>query len=154
VGHCHYTYDLTVYRGDNTGNRLRAFDGLNQGTFPGGLSPDSVAFDGVNVWVSAAPPPVPLADTRLRISETCAILRRLYTMPSMVAEGRERDYQWYIVLYRTVGKNQTRFYCNHPRPVPQTWGNLVFFRDYERFSQGQAWCAAVLPRTYFKPRPA
>ena len=78
----------------------------------------------------------------------------LYTMPNIVAEMRERGYKWYIVLYRVVGRNQTGFYCNHPRPVPKTWGNLVFFRDYELFSQGQAWCGAVLPRTYFKPGSA
>jgi hypothetical protein len=30
----------------------------------------------------------------------------------------------------------------------------VFFRDYQLFAQAQAWCGAVLPRTYFKPAPA
>jgi FkbM family methyltransferase len=75
----------------------------------------------------------------------------LYTPDSMVQEMSGRGYQWYIVLYRVWGRNQTAFYCNHPRSVPQTWGNMVFFRDYEVFSQGQAWCVAALPRTYFKP---
>jgi FkbM family methyltransferase len=74
----------------------------------------------------------------------------LYTTESMVEEMSQRGYHWYIVLYRIWGRNQTAFYCNHARPVPQTWGNMVFFRDYEVFAQGQAWCAAVLPRTYFK----
>jgi FkbM family methyltransferase len=75
----------------------------------------------------------------------------LYTPQSMVEEMRQRGYHWYIVLYRVWGRNQTAFYCNHPRSVPDTWGNTVFFQEYELFSQGQAWCAAVLPRTYFKP---
>ena len=78
----------------------------------------------------------------------------LYTAQSMVEEMGRRGYHWYIVLYRVWGRNQTAFYCNHARPVPQTWGNMIFFRDYNLFSQGQAWCSAVLPRTYFKPVPS
>ena len=59
----------------------------------------------------------------------------------------------FAVDYRIWGRDQTAYYCNHPRPVPSSWGNVVFFRDYETFRQAQAWCSAVLPRTHFKPMP-
>jgi FkbM family methyltransferase len=78
----------------------------------------------------------------------------LYTPQSMTEEMGRRGYHWYIVLYRVWGQNQMAFYCNHARPVPRTWGNMIFFRDFGLFSQGQAWCSAVLPRTYFKPAPS
>jgi FkbM family methyltransferase len=74
----------------------------------------------------------------------------LYTLDRMVKEMQQRGYWWYIVLYRVWGRNETAFFCNHNRPVPESWGNVVFFRDREIFSQAQAWCAAALPRTYFK----
>jgi hypothetical protein len=75
----------------------------------------------------------------------------LYTFESIVHEMGRRGYFWYIVLYRVWGQNQTAFFCNHDRPVPGSWGNLFFFRDHNTFQQAQQWCAAVLPRTYFKP---
>ncbi len=75
----------------------------------------------------------------------------LYTLGSMSEEMHRRGYAWSIVLYRIWGRNQTAFYCNHSRSVPQSWGNIFFFRDYEIFAHAQRWCAAVLPRTYFKP---
>jgi FkbM family methyltransferase len=78
----------------------------------------------------------------------------LYTMESMVGQMRKRGYLWHIVLYRIWGRNQTAYYCNHERPVPESWGNIFFFRDYETFAHAQTWCSAVLPRTHFKPVPA
>ncbi len=74
-----------------------------------------------------------------------------YTVETMVGEMRDRGYFWYIVLYRVWGQNQTAFFCNHDRPVPNSWGNIFFFREVDTFAQAQQWCAAVLPRTYFKP---
>jgi FkbM family methyltransferase len=73
-----------------------------------------------------------------------------YTLDSMVWEMRQRDYLWYIVIYRVWGRNQTAFFCNHDRSVPGSWGNILFFREREVFIQAQQWCSAVLPRTYFK----
>jgi FkbM family methyltransferase len=73
-----------------------------------------------------------------------------YTVNSMVREMRQRGYMWYIVIYRVWGQNETAFYCNHDRSVPQSWGNVVFFQDREIFAEAQQWCSAVLPRTYFK----
>ena len=75
----------------------------------------------------------------------------LYTLDSMVQELQQLGYHWHIVLYRVWGRNQTAFYCNHPRAIPNSWGNAFFFRDFSLFSEGQKWCSAVLPRAYFKP---
>src|ERR1035437_5016020 len=78
----------------------------------------------------------------------------LYTHESIVREMGQRSYFWYIVLYRVWGLNHTAFFCNHNQSVPGSWGNLFFFRDHATFQQAQQWCAAVLPRTYFKSVPA
>jgi FkbM family methyltransferase len=86
---------------------------------------------------------IPFADQGLR-----------YTLDSMVGEMRQRGYLWYVVVYRVWGRNQTAFFCNHDRPVPESWGNILFFQEREIFSQAQQWCSAVLPRTYFKHVPA
>jgi hypothetical protein len=75
----------------------------------------------------------------------------LYTFEDMVAEMRQRGYGWYIVLFRIWGRDQTAFYCNHERPVPESWGNIYFFRDSGIFAAARQWCSAVLPHTYFKP---
>lgn len=77
----------------------------------------------------------------------------LYTLASMVAEMKQRGYKWFLVLYRVWGRNQTAFYANHARPVPNSWGNIFFFRNYELFTRARQWCAAVLPRTYFRSTP-
>ncbi len=77
----------------------------------------------------------------------------LYTLESLVGEMRQRGYLWQIVLYRIWGRNQTAYYSNHPKSVPNSWGNVVFFMDYGVFTQAQSWCSAALPRTYFKPAP-
>jgi FkbM family methyltransferase len=78
----------------------------------------------------------------------------LYTLETLVGEMRSRGYQWHIVAYRIWGRDQTAYYCNHSRSVPNSGGNVLFFRDYEVFRQAQAWCSAVLSRTYFKPVPS
>jgi FkbM family methyltransferase len=80
----------------------------------------------------------------------------MYTVREMARKMRDRGYLWYLVIYRVWGKNETAFFSNHDQPVPGSWGNLVFFRQREIFDHAQAWCSAVLPRTYFKhiPSPA
>ena len=78
----------------------------------------------------------------------------LYTLGDITGEMKQRGYGWFLVLYRVWGRNQTAFYANHARSVPNSWGNIFFFRDYDLFARAQEWCAAVLPRTYFKPAPA
>jgi hypothetical protein len=74
-------------------------------------------------------------------------------LDAMIGEMRNSGYLWHIVLYRLSGREVTAFYCNRRPSIPESWGNVFFFGDYRLFSQGQAWCAAVLPRTYFKALP-
>src|ERR1019366_2074488 len=78
----------------------------------------------------------------------------LYTLESIVPEMGRRSYFWYIVVYRVWGQDQAAFFCNHDWPVPGSSGNVFFFREHDTFQQAQRWCAAVLPRTYFKSAPA
>ncbi len=100
----------------------------------------------------------------------------------LVGEMRSREYYWHIVLHGTHGGNAGHgaddgvdhsvengsdrngthmgngagmsYYANHSRAVPNSRGSVFFFRDYRVFAEAQAWCAATLPRTYFKPRQA
>jgi FkbM family methyltransferase len=74
----------------------------------------------------------------------------LYTLDSLVAEMKRRGYFWHVVLFRIWGRNQIGYYANHDRSVPNSWGNIFFFRDHAVFTQAQMWCSAVLPRIYFK----
>jgi hypothetical protein len=46
------------------------------------------------------------------------------------------------------------YYANHSRVLPNSRGTVFFFREYRVFTEAQAWCAASLPLTYFKPRQA
>lgn len=109
----------------------------------------------------------------------CVIAADLQTdFEELVGEMRSREYYWHIVLYRIPDGNadhgadqngdhdmdhnrdQSRnrggmgYYANHSRALPNSRGSVFFFRDYAVFAEAQAWCAATLPRTYFKPRQA
>lgn len=77
-----------------------------------------------------------------------------YTFESLVREMRNRGYAWHIVLYQIWMASQSGFYSNYSQSVPNSWGNVFFFQDYRIFSEAQAWCSAVLPRTYFKSVPS
>ena len=76
-----------------------------------------------------------------------------YTLDALVDEVRKFGYKWHMVVYRVWGENHTAFYCNRRQAVPNTWGNVVFFRDFETFAAAQRWCSAVLPVTYFRAAP-
>lgn len=71
-------------------------------------------------------------------------------LEELVGELRGRDYHWHIVLYRIDGSYDISFYCNQPESISKSWGNVFFFRDYQVFTEAMQWCAAVLPRTYFR----
>jgi FkbM family methyltransferase len=62
---------------------------------------------------------------------------------------RQRGYHWHIVVYRITNSDETAFYCNCAQSVPDSWGNVVFFQNYNLFSQALKWCSAVMPMTYF-----
>ncbi len=69
----------------------------------------------------------------------------------LVPEMRRREYHWHVALYRSASRDGASYFANYPRAVPDAAGSVFFFRDYRIFAEAQAWCAATLPRTYFKP---
>jgi hypothetical protein len=96
----------------------------------------------------------------------------------LAGEMRSREYHWHIVVYRAhevdagngtddgIDRNGAQngiqtgngaglsYYANHSRVLPNSRGSVFFFREYAVFAEALSWCAATLPRTYFKPRRA
>jgi len=70
-------------------------------------------------------------------------------LDELVKEMRSRDYRWHIVMYRIPGEERISFYCNYNKPLSNSWGNVLFFRDHELFVRSAEWCSAILPKTYF-----
>lgn len=73
----------------------------------------------------------------------------LNRLDELVQEARELGYRWYIVLYRLAGSERVSYYCNYDRSVSNSWGNVFFFQDRERFLRSMEWCSATLPTTHF-----
>jgi hypothetical protein len=69
----------------------------------------------------------------------------------LAAEMRGREYHWHVAVYRAPSRDCASYFANYPRAIPDAEGSVFFFRDYRVFAEAQAWCAATLPRTYFKP---
>jgi hypothetical protein len=69
----------------------------------------------------------------------------------LVPEMRRREYHWHVAVYRAPSRDGASYFANYPRAIPDAEGSVFFFRDYRVFAEAQAWCAATLPRTYFKP---
>lgn len=61
-----------------------------------------------------------------------------------VGHLRARGYNWHIVIYRAENSNEARFYCNLDMSVKNSWGNVIFFRDYEVFREALKWCSSML----------
>jgi FkbM family methyltransferase len=63
-----------------------------------------------------------------------------------VVQLRARGYNWHIVIYRPAGAfcSEPRFYCNIDQSVQGSWGNAIFFRDYEVFKEALKWCSSML----------
>jgi hypothetical protein len=70
---------------------------------------------------------------------------------ALVVEMRRREYHWHVALYRSPTRDGASYFANYPGGVPDAEGSVFFFRDFRVFSEAQAWCAATLPRTYFRP---
>jgi hypothetical protein len=75
----------------------------------------------------------------------------------LVPEMRARQYHWNLVVYRVRNGTETgpgdalsSYFANHADIPADANGSVFFFRDYKVFAEAQAWCAAILPRTYFK----
>jgi FkbM family methyltransferase len=67
-------------------------------------------------------------------------------LPDTVAQLRARGYNWHIVIYRPSGAEykEPRFYCNIEQSVKGSWGNAIFFRDYDVFKEALKWCSSML----------
>ncbi len=68
-------------------------------------------------------------------------------LQNTVSHLRARGYAWHIVIYRELVNNESsepRFYCNLDQSVRSSWGNALFFRDYEVFKEALRWCSAML----------
>jgi hypothetical protein len=75
----------------------------------------------------------------------------------LVPEMRARQYHWNLVVYRVrngadsgPGHTLASYFANRTEMPSDASGSVFFFRDYKVFAEAQAWCAAILPRTYFK----
>lgn len=80
-------------------------------------------------------------------------------LKDLVLEMRDRDYHWYIVMYRVWGdatgsitswRDAIAFYSNNCYSVKNSWGNIFFFQDYDLFQQANRWTTSILPETYFR----
>jgi FkbM family methyltransferase len=68
-------------------------------------------------------------------------------LQNTVAHLRARGYGWHIVIYRELINgisSEPRFYCNIDQSVCSSWGNALFFRDYEVFKEALKWCSSML----------
>lgn len=64
---------------------------------------------------------------------------------------KNRGYPWHIVVYRVfdgTSSTEPRFYCNIDQSVRGSWGNALFFRDYDVFKEALKWCSAMLPANH------
>ena len=64
---------------------------------------------------------------------------------------KNRGYPWHIVIYRVfdgMSGSEPRFYCNIDQSVHASWGNAIFFRDYDTFKEALKWCSAMLPANH------
>jgi FkbM family methyltransferase len=67
----------------------------------------------------------------------------------MVPAMQQRGYSWHITIYRIWGRHDISYYCNSMYSFDNSWGNVIFFQDYEIFSEALKWCNATMPATYF-----
>jgi FkbM family methyltransferase len=69
-------------------------------------------------------------------------------LEDMVNEMRPKGYHWYLVIYRIWGNEDVSFYCNYPKSIAKSWGNVFFFQDYDTFAHALKWCLSILDITY------
>lgn len=84
-------------------------------------------------------------DSKLHFGQSNALNK----LEDMVALMKQKNYHWYIVIYRVFPSEESAYYCNYPRSIENSWGNVFFFQDYNIFSQALMWCSAALPVTYW-----
>jgi FkbM family methyltransferase len=69
-------------------------------------------------------------------------------LQNMVKTMKSKGYGWHIAMYRIWGNTEASYYCNHPYPIENSWGNVFFFQDYNLFAEALKWCSATMPATY------
>jgi len=69
-------------------------------------------------------------------------------LESMIQEMRSKGYSWYLIVYRVWGSHNISFYCNCPKSVQESWGNVFFFSNHDIFLKAFDWCSATLQPTY------
>lgn len=68
----------------------------------------------------------------------------------IVSALRAKGYAWHIVIYRVydgISSSEPRFFCNFDDSVENSWGNVLFFRDFEVFKTAHSWCQSSLKET-------
>jgi len=68
----------------------------------------------------------------------------------LVDELRDRGYKWYLVIYHHDESKMISYYCNRQETVTGSWGNALFFNDYETFVKAMRWCESVLKQTFYR----
>jgi FkbM family methyltransferase len=64
-------------------------------------------------------------------------------------ELQKKGFSTYLIIYRDASSSKISFYCNVPTSVRGSWGNAIFFKDPQLFTEARRWCASVLPPTFF-----
>jgi FkbM family methyltransferase len=70
-------------------------------------------------------------------------------LEDLVTAMNQRDYGWFIVIYRIFQSNDVSYYANQKISIDNSWGNIFFFQDQSLFKEALKWCNAVMPATYF-----
>ncbi len=68
-------------------------------------------------------------------------------LEGLVREMKGRGYASHIVIYHLDEDSTISYYCNRSETVPNSWGNVIFFRDHALFAKALRWCEEVLVAT-------
>jgi hypothetical protein len=68
----------------------------------------------------------------------------------LVTELKSRGYGWHIVIYHCDQTATVSYYCNRRNTVRGSWGNAIFFNEYELFAKALRWCEDVLAPTLYR----
>jgi FkbM family methyltransferase len=70
-------------------------------------------------------------------------------LEDLVKEMKTRGYNWYVVIYHQEDTSTISYYCNRFQTVPNTWGNVLFFRDHAIFAHAYSWCENTMIQTLY-----
>jgi FkbM family methyltransferase len=66
-------------------------------------------------------------------------------LPATTAEMRKRGYGWHLVIYRIFDgetSSDPRFYTNLDQSVQNSWGYVMYFKDFSLFAEALKWCTS------------